>query len=77
MSASVRSFVATLVLVAKPQVERTGSLEHGALVVRLTPAGRGALAMGGEYERNRWANIALLTKRDEVTFVPADHADYE
>ncbi|MBK7777081.1 MAG: radical SAM protein [Sandaracinaceae bacterium] len=31
----------------------------------------------GEHERNRWANIPLLTKRDEVKFVLADRADYE
>lgn len=31
----------------------------------------------GEHERNRWANIPLLTERDEVKFVLADRADYE
>jgi 7-carboxy-7-deazaguanine synthase len=31
----------------------------------------------GEHERNRWANIPLLTPRDEVKFVLADRADYE
>lgn len=31
----------------------------------------------GESERNRWANVAHLTKRDEVKFVLADRADYE
>lgn len=30
----------------------------------------------GEHEGNRWENIELLTKRDEVKFVLADEADY-
>lgn len=30
----------------------------------------------GESERNRWANIELLGKRDEVKIVLADQADY-
>ncbi|MGB5809970.1 MAG: radical SAM protein [Polyangiales bacterium] len=31
----------------------------------------------GESARNRWANVDLLTTRDEVKFVLADRADYE
>src|SRR5262249_32276978 len=31
----------------------------------------------GESHRNRWENVPLLTKRDEVKFVLADRADYE
>ena len=31
----------------------------------------------GEVERNRWANIPLLTRRDEVKIVLADRQDYE
>lgn len=31
----------------------------------------------GESERNRWANVELLTERDEVKFVLADRRDYE
>jgi 7-carboxy-7-deazaguanine synthase len=31
----------------------------------------------GESSRNRWANVELLTKRDEVKLVLADRADYE
>lgn len=31
----------------------------------------------GESARNRWENIPLLTKRDEVKFVLRDRADYE
>lgn len=31
----------------------------------------------GEAARNRWANVELLTDRDEVKFVLADRADYE
>ncbi len=31
----------------------------------------------GESERNRWANVELLTERDEVKFVLADRQDYE
>jgi len=31
----------------------------------------------GESERNRWANLPLLTVRDEVKIVLADRADYE
>jgi 7-carboxy-7-deazaguanine synthase len=31
----------------------------------------------GESERNHWANLALLTPRDEVKFVIRDRADYE
>jgi len=31
----------------------------------------------GESRRNRWENIAELSKRDEVKFVLADRADYE
>ncbi len=31
----------------------------------------------GESERNHWANLALLTARDEVKFVIRDRVDYE
>ncbi len=31
----------------------------------------------GESERNRWANVALLTDRDEVKIVIQDRGDYE
>jgi len=31
----------------------------------------------GESDRNRWANLALLTPHDEVKFVLADRADYD
>lgn len=31
----------------------------------------------GESQRNRWENIAELSKRDEVKFVLADRADYD
>lgn len=31
----------------------------------------------GESSRNRWANVAHLTRRDEVKFVLADREDYE
>jgi 7-carboxy-7-deazaguanine synthase len=31
----------------------------------------------GEVDRNHWANLAVLTARDEVKFVLADRADYE
>jgi 7-carboxy-7-deazaguanine synthase len=31
----------------------------------------------GESHRNRWENVPLLTKRDEVKIVLADRADYE
>ena len=31
----------------------------------------------GESSMNRWANVELLTKRDEVKLVLADRADYE
>jgi 7-carboxy-7-deazaguanine synthase len=31
----------------------------------------------GEVERNRWENLALLTKHDQIKFVICDRADYE
>ncbi len=31
----------------------------------------------GESSRNRWANVELLTKRDEVKLVLADRVDYD
>ena len=31
----------------------------------------------GEQHRNRWANLAHLTARDEIKFVLQDRADYE
>jgi 7-carboxy-7-deazaguanine synthase len=31
----------------------------------------------GESHRNRWENLAHLTKRDEIKFVLAGRADYE
>lgn len=31
----------------------------------------------GEHERNRWENLPLLGRRDEVKFVLADRRDYE
>jgi len=57
-------------------LETSGALDIGAVdarVVRIvdlkTPGSR-------ECARNRWANIALLTKRDEVKFVICDANDY-
>ncbi|MBI4742036.1 MAG: 7-carboxy-7-deazaguanine synthase QueE [Betaproteobacteria bacterium] len=31
----------------------------------------------GEFDKNRWANLALLTPHDELKFVLKDRADYE
>jgi len=31
----------------------------------------------GEHERNRWSNLELLTKRDEIKIVLADRTDYD
>lgn len=31
----------------------------------------------GEFDKNRWENLALLTARDELKFVLKDRADYE
>ncbi len=40
-------------------------------IVDLKPPG------SGEVERNLWANVSLLTRRDEVKCVLTDRADYE
>jgi 7-carboxy-7-deazaguanine synthase len=31
----------------------------------------------GEFDKNRWSNLALLNRRDELKFVLKDRADYE
>jgi 7-carboxy-7-deazaguanine synthase len=50
-------------------LETSGALDVSRIVDLKTPA-------SGEVERNYWANLDVLTPRDEVKFVLSNEADY-
>ena len=58
-------------------LETSGALDIGRVDPRVVRIVDLKCPGSGELERNRWENVALLTKRDEVKFVLADRADYE
>lgn len=58
-------------------LETSGSLDIGGVDPRVMRIVDFKCPGSGELLANRWANVALLTPRDEVKFVLADRADYE
>ncbi|TAM11337.1 MAG: 7-carboxy-7-deazaguanine synthase QueE [Nevskiaceae bacterium] len=58
-------------------LETSGSLDVSAVDPRVSRIVDVKAPGSGEAERNHWANLALLGKRDEVKFVLADRADYD
>lgn len=58
-------------------LETSGSLDISVVDPRVSRIVDVKAPGSGEAERNHWANLALLGKRDEVKFVLADRADYD
>lgn len=58
-------------------LETSGERDIGAVDPRVHRIVDLKAPASGESHRVRWANIPLLTPRDEVKFVLADRADYE
>ncbi len=58
-------------------LETSGALDIGGVDPRVARIMDLKAPGSGEVERNLWANIALLTARDEVKIVLADRTDYE
>lgn len=58
-------------------LETSGALDIGAVDPRVARIVDLKAPGSGESARNRWANLELLTPRDELKFVLADRADYE
>ncbi len=58
-------------------LETSGALPIGGVDPRVARIVDVKAPSSGEVEQNCWANVALLTARDELKFVLADRADYE
>ena len=58
-------------------LETSGALPIGDVDSRVARIVDVKAPSSGETEKNCWANLALLTPRDELKFVLADRADYE
>lgn len=58
-------------------LETSGALDIAAVDARVVRVLDLKTPGSGECERNRWANIDLLTPRDQVKFVLCDRADYD
>lgn len=57
-------------------LETSGSLDIGKVDARVSRIVDIKTPASGEMEKNRWANLALLTSHDELKFVICDEADY-
>ncbi|MDD5404931.1 MAG: 7-carboxy-7-deazaguanine synthase QueE [Sulfuricella sp.] len=57
-------------------LETSGALDIGKVDARVSRVVDVKTPASGEAEKNRWANLALLTPRDELKFVICDAADY-
>lgn len=57
-------------------LETSGALDIGKVDARVSRVVDVKTPASGEAEKNRWANLALLTPRDEFKFVICDAADY-
>lgn len=57
-------------------LETSGALDIGKVDARVSRIVDVKTPASGEAEKNRWANLALLTPRDELKFVICDAADY-
>jgi 7-carboxy-7-deazaguanine synthase len=58
-------------------LETSGALDIGGVDARVSRIVDLKGPGSGEFERNRWQNLALLTARDELKLVLRDRADYE
>lgn len=57
-------------------LETSGALDIGKVDARVSRIVDIKTPASGESEKNRWANLPLLTPRDELKFVICDEADY-
>ncbi|MFN3397227.1 MAG: 7-carboxy-7-deazaguanine synthase QueE [Sulfurimicrobium sp.] len=57
-------------------LETSGALDIGKVDARVARIVDVKTPASGEVDKNRWANLALLTPRDELKFVICDAADY-
>ena len=58
-------------------LETSGAFDIGGVDTRVSRIVDVKAPGSGEVERNRWQNLALLTRGDELKFVLKDRADYE
>ena len=58
-------------------LETSGALDIGRVDARVSRIVDLQAPGSGESEKNHWANLELLTARDELKFVLADRADYD
>jgi len=58
-------------------LETSGALDIGAVDPRVSRIVDLKAPGSGEFDKNRWENLDLLTARDELKFVLKDRADYE
>ena len=58
-------------------LETSGALDIGRVDARVSRIVDLKAPGSGESEKNHWANLELLTARDELKFVLADRADYD
>lgn len=58
-------------------LETSGALDIGAVDPRVSRIVDLKAPGSGEFAKNRWENLDLLTARDELKFVLKDRADYE
>lgn len=58
-------------------LETSGALDIAGVDARVSRIVDLKAPGSGEFDKNRWENLALLTARDELKFVLKDRADYE
>ena len=58
-------------------LETSGALDISGVDARVSRIVDLKAPGSGESEKNRWANLELLTQRDELKFVLKDRADYD
>ncbi len=58
-------------------LETSGALDIGEVDARVSRIVDLKAPGSGEFERNRWQNLTVLTARDELKFVLQNRSDYE
>jgi 7-carboxy-7-deazaguanine synthase len=58
-------------------LETGGALDIGAVDARVMRVVDIKTPASGEVEKNRWENLSLLTRHDEIKFVLCDEGDYQ
>ncbi|MGB9093075.1 MAG: 7-carboxy-7-deazaguanine synthase QueE [Gallionella sp.] len=58
-------------------LETGGALDIGAVDARVMRVVDIKTPASGEAEKNRWENLSLLTRHDEIKFVLCDEGDYQ